>query len=442
MKWFLSMFKKRKLRVISPRSKTALRCEKMEDRITPTITITGTPGDDTVTSRFFFDTDANQYRGEILLNGTVVSSFLGELWPYPYPKMSIYLPEPLSVDTLGGNDSIDLSAFRDPVFPSQANMIHGGEGNDTIVGTDGVDFIYGDAGADRINSGYGTDHVFADGNDLSLLPGSNSDFDELNFDNFAGTMRFTLASVSFNGTICECNNFTILRITGSSGNDTFDLAQFVGNQVYISAGAGADTIITNAQLGVIDGGDGDDTIVSIYNNRGPTQILGGAGNDKITVSSATTVYGGPGNDILDARNYAVNGFYTPGVSMYGEDGNDTIYGSPVVDFLNGGNGTDAIFGGDGNDFLDGSQGKDSISGDGGDDIILGDTNDSFWSGGTGRDQVDFGVTANKAVVTDNYLRFDNDRINWSESTRSVLRERQQQQFRCFEIQWFCLFRGK
>ncbi len=81
--------------------KTTLRVEAMEDRTVPTIVITGTPGNDTVTSKFFFDTSAGQYRGQISLNGTVVSSFLSTLYTSPAP--SIFLLEPLEVDTLGGN---------------------------------------------------------------------------------------------------------------------------------------------------------------------------------------------------------------------------------------------------------------------------------------------------------------------------------------------------
>jgi RHS repeat-associated protein len=67
----------------------------------------------------------------------------------------------IAVDALAGNDFVTIDA----AFTIQAT-VHGGPGNDTILGGSGEDVLYGDSGADTIYGGAGDDMLFGgSGND-------------------------------------------------------------------------------------------------------------------------------------------------------------------------------------------------------------------------------------------------------------------------------------
>jgi Ca2+-binding RTX toxin-like protein len=99
----------------------------------------------------------------------------------------------------------------------------------------------------------------------------------------------------------------------------------------------------------------------------------GAGNDEIRNSNQMVgaVDLGAGNDVYDGTLGSLVGL------LSGGDGNDTIAGWNGAETFSGGNGTDfiqgrggadTITGGDGNDWLDGGTGGDSIDGGIGDDV--------------------------------------------------------------------------
>lgn len=84
-------------------------------------------------------------------------------------------------------------------------------------------------------------------------------------------------------------------------------------------------------------------------------IIGGEGNDSITITSAaadTIVRGGNGNDTITTGN--------ANAIVFGDAGNDTI---------TGGNGNDTINGGEGNDLIIGGAGADSLTGGAGADVF-------------------------------------------------------------------------
>src|SRR5205085_1709197 len=90
--------------------------------------------------------------------------------------------------------------------------------------------------------------------------------------------------------------------------------------------AGNDTIIVSgalSQSATLFGDNGND---SLFGGRGSDQLAGGSGNDQL--------FGGAGAD-----------------ELCGDDGNDKLYGGPGRDLLIGGNGADQIFGGGGDDIL-------------------------------------------------------------------------------------------
>ena len=126
----------------------------------------------------------------------------------------------------------------------------------------------------------------------------------------------------------DTDNTIVLRQT--NGQLTIDGGRFVtstgpANSISaasvsgftVIAGAGNDTVQIDSSVtipGVIEGGDGNDTLAA---GSGNTELFGGAGDDKL--------YGGRGDDRL-----------------YGESGNDTLVGGAGRDTAFGGAGADVF----------------------------------------------------------------------------------------------------
>jgi Ca2+-binding RTX toxin-like protein len=152
--------------------------------------------------------------------------------------------------------------------------------------------------------------------------------------------------------------------------------------VAIAAGAGNDEleIVTVAQPRYnkivvpvrLDGGSGSD---EINPDSGPTEAVGGAGNDQISRrcgAGATRLEGGRGSDAISAcapdTGDQAGG---PAKVIVGGPGVDRIEGSAGRDRISGGGGYDAISGHGGPDRLDGGAGPDLLIGGEGNDRLLG-----------------------------------------------------------------------
>jgi FlaG/FlaF family flagellin (archaellin) len=87
----------------------------------------------------------------------------------------------------------------------------------------------------------------------------------------------------------------------------------------------------------------------------------------------TTVTGTSADDTIDCTNAS------PGKTITGGDGNDTITGTAYGDVINGGNGNDTITGGPGDDVIEGGNGNDTLTGSAGNDVVtdVGDGNDTI-----------------------------------------------------------------
>jgi RTX calcium-binding nonapeptide repeat (4 copies) len=95
--------------------------------------------------------------------------------------------------------------------------------------------------------------------------------------------------------------------------------------------------------------------------------------------TATTVTGSSADDTIDCTGAS------PGKTIVGGDGNDTITGTAFDDTVFGGNGNDTITGGPGIDYIEGNAGNDTLTGSDGDDTLIGGTGNDTLSGGTGND---------------------------------------------------------
>jgi len=201
---------------------------------------------------------------------------------------------------------IDLSAVSSVQFTSLSRIeIDGGDGNDTLIGTDdanladslaggdGDDTIQGLDGNDTIDAGHGNDSVDGGSGDDSLVAGDGND-----------------------------------SVTGGDGGDTIiagdgdDLIDGATGDDTISGGDGADSLSGGDGNDSVDGGQGRDTLIG---NDGDDQLFGNSGADALYGDDSDTAVAGLGNDTL-----------------MGQGGNDTLHGGGGADLLDGGSGDDII----------------------------------------------------------------------------------------------------
>lgn len=122
-------------------------------------------------------------------------------------------------------------------------------------------------------------------------------------------------------------------------------------------------------------GDGDDVfnVANSFDNDlvNGLQVFGNGGNDMIFGTSLDDdLRGGAGND-----------------EIHGRAGDDSMRGNGGADDLRGGNGDDDIRGGGGNDVARGNAGADELRGQAGDDELRGGNGRDFINGGRGVDEL-------------------------------------------------------
>ncbi len=269
-----------------------------------------------------------------------------------------------------GNNTLDFST----VALTGINLIDGGSGSDTVTGSAGDDMIAASIGDDTLNG--------FDGNDTFRV-GSAAGFDAIHGGSgtdtviaLASNMSIKLTALSGIETISN-NTFTNVTILGSTGNNVLDFSSvaLVGIGL-IDGGDGADTITGTGVADVIAGGNGQDT------------IDGGAGADTIRFGAGTNdfVNGGADSDTLRATANGstilwpnvtsveiVDGTGFTGVLALGTVNNDVLdfTGISLINTtIDGGSGIDTITGSAGNDSINGNLGNDIINGAGGNDTIL------------------------------------------------------------------------
>ena len=164
----------------------------------------------------------------------------------------------------GGNDRFTLVDRTPSTSPSVTGRIFGGTGNDTIVGDRGASVIRGEEQDDVIQGGLGADQ-------LSGGPHANGD------------------------TVSYTDRGSTEAIT-AGGNSS-------------SAGAEGEGDTLDGTFERIIGGQGADFLgVSFNPTRGPMELIGNTGNDRLiggagppSGNSADTVRGFDGDDVLFAR---------------------------------------------------------------------------------------------------------------------------------------------
>ena len=365
------------------------------------------------------------------------------------------------VRTGAGDDEIYSGSGADTLYGEDGNdrieagggddYISGGAGNDVIIGGDGNDLIDVTSGADTINGGGGDDIVRA----MSVAIGTPAPIPN-KFDGGQGFDTFDFSAInlfpqafwSYNSTTqtisvanYELNN--VERLIGTSGKDIFNFS-FLTFAVTIEAGSGDDSVTGSSQNDSLYGGAGNDRISG---NGGADRLYGEAGDDLIELNYQGTgigiIDGGDGTDTL--RSFASSGNeidlllgtarnFAPGLSfsvsgienvelfgastVNGDNNANQIYfnpqgigsGSLVVDgrggndVLIGGASSDLLRGGGDDDKVDGGGGEDQLFGDDGNDILIGRSGNDTLNGGLGIDTADYsaaaaGVTARLDIGT-------------------------------------------
>ncbi len=240
----------------------------------------------------------------------------------------------------GGDDDLSGNDDADEIFGGLGgDIISGGDGNDRLDGEAGIDIISGDGGDDEISAGDGGDFVFGGDGADSITAGDGDD-----------TVRGGAGSDEISGG----RGADVLM--GDAGDD--NILGGVGNDT-IGGGAGNDLILGEQGIDTLSGDDGDDVIQGGEGEDG--ELRGGAGDDRLYPNAVDDL------DDLIAH------------SLFGEAGNDMLFGTQHADLLDGGADDDEIFGHDGDDHIEGQAGDDLIIGGlGADYIDAGADNDTVF----------------------------------------------------------------
>jgi glycerophosphoryl diester phosphodiesterase len=146
-----------------------------------------------------------------------------------------------------------------------------------------------------------------------------------------------------------------VTVNSGGGDDVISM----GSNSYVSGGDGDDTLYLGS-LGpaggtVLDGSQGNDTLMVIEAATEPNILLGAADHDTLQVveGRGQMLFGGSGRDVLRSSPDGQN-------RLYGGSGNDELY-STVGDRLFGGDGNDSLYAGEGgNNLLWGGEGADNF----------------------------------------------------------------------------------
>jgi Ca2+-binding RTX toxin-like protein len=340
-------------------------------------------------------------------------------------------------DCLHGDAGMDLvlgeKGDDDMEGGDDTDLLIGGAGNDDMKGDDGMDIMLGWTGDDTLNGGDKTDLMFGDyplappGDDTLLGSGGTSVT--------IGVDTYIIGDI-------QIGNDGIDSITGDKGidfqfgNRGNDTMTGEGNIDVMFGGPGTDTmegelggtLITISGVPVrfgnlMFGGSEDDTMTGggdldlMFGNDAADTMKGGKASSFHPLGiDSDVMFGGPGADWMDGHKLPDLMFGgADNDEMYGDDGSvihllsaDLIFGNDGDDRIFGGNSEDLCFGNSGNDFVSGgwnlvldilfgNDGNDVLHGDGGNDLVLGNDGADDVFGGPGLADILFGNGGNDNI---------------------------------------------
>ncbi|WP_284681659.1 calcium-binding protein, partial [Adonisia turfae] len=193
-------------------------------------------------------------------------------------------------------------------------------------------------------------------------------------------------------------------LTGSNGNDILNGGTGIDT---IKSGAGDDTITVDEDdaLADLDGGEGFDIAavdansqfhLTLRDENNIESIIGNKVSNEITYDGTTQILlsGDSGNDILTGGkgDDQIEGGRDKD-KLYGDEGSDLLLGGLDDDSLYGQKGNDQLYGQDGDDYLDGGDGDDRLDGSIGNDSLR---------GGKDKNSYVFGLNYGIDTILENY----------------------------------------
>lgn len=190
---------------------------------------------------------------------------------------------------------------------------------------DGITMSLADAGAKTFNLGGGQDTVQVNGNtagtNVALAIGADATLAGTHtFDTNGVTFAINAGAFAVNDGVAR-GNFADVRL-GTTGADTITVGG--ATAVYVTGGAGNDSITGSSAADVLIGGEGNDSLIG---NAGNDTVLGGLGNDTITVTTGVvSVDGGNGDDrvVFSAGLVANTTTAANNDTLAGGEGRDTL----------------------------------------------------------------------------------------------------------------------
>lgn len=342
-------------------------------------------------------------------------------------------PIPAEVHGGGGDDTLIGSRFGDTLMGDAGNdRLNGGRGTDMLIGGDGDDRLNGQAGRDTLQGGSGDDNLSGGGGNDRLEGGAGDDringqsgkdvlvggpgMDRLNdnsgttvvFDEVGGDVNIGRTRiVSDRGDRIQVRVIRRLTLTGGAGDDRIRVDGF-GGPVLLRGGAGNDTLIGGRRGDTLEGGDGDDVL---QGRAGNDLLLGEAGNDRVAGEGGLdTLSGGLGDDVINGG----GGRTTLRETVSGSVTLATVSGTVILSGSGLGNDTfigsfDAaqLIGNASNNLIDASafRGRTTLQGNAGRDTLIGGSQEDVIDGGLGNDSL-IGGAGNDAL----HGRAGNDRL--------------------------------
>ncbi|SMB32247.1 Hemolysin-type calcium binding domain protein (fragment) [Sterolibacterium denitrificans] len=318
----------------------------------------------------------------------------------------------LGIHLSESNDSYTFSKQADRVYGNAGNdALYGGAGDDFLDGGTGSDSLYGGSGNDTLNGGAGNDYLAGEAGDDTYLfargDGQDTIVDSGVQNGAQNTLQFTDYTLDDVSRLLRSGNDLFIQF---ANGDSVKLSSYFSqltsyndtilSEVRFADGQSFDVPALCLQLGIHLSESNDSYTFSnqadrVYGNGGNDALYGGAGDDFLDGGTGNdSLYGGSGNDTLNGG--------TGNDYLAGEAGNDILQGGSGDDILtdtsgtalfDGGAGNDTLTGGAGAEVFIGGAGNDTLTTGAGNDVICfnkGDGQDIFAAGGTGADTLSLG----------------------------------------------------